>query len=237
MRLATRAIRLIIGAIALLMFGSTLAFASPEAVTKSVTIQNFAYNPTPITINVGDSITWTNLDQAAHSAKSTTGAFDTTILTTGQSKALTFGTAGTFAYICGVHGASMSGSVIVQSVATPAPTAVPTPVATPVPTAVPTPLPTVVRTPAPTVAPTPAPTEAQTPSPAASATAQPTPSAAASSSASVATTAPSTTAPVAIASPTPGPVPAPQDNTALLIAGAVVAVGAVGGIAFVLLRR
>ena len=222
MRLAARAIRLILATIALLLIGSTLALASPEAVTKSVTIQNFTYNPTPITVNVGDSITWTNADQAAHSAKSTTGAFDTTILTTGQSKTLTFTAAGTFAYICGVHGASMSGSVVVQSAATPAPTPVPT-VRTPAPT------------PAPTAAPTEAPTEAPTPSP----TLAPTPSATAAptTAAPTATAAASTTAPVAAASPTPAPIPAAQDNTALLIGGAVVAVAAVGGIAFVLLRR
>ena len=225
MRLAARAIRLILATIALLLIGSTLALASPEAVTKSVTIQNFTYNPTPITVNVGDSITWTNADQAAHSAKSTTGAFDTTILTTGQSKTLTFTAAGTFAYICGVHGASMSGSVVVQSAATPAPTPVPT-VRTPAPT---------VRTPAPTAAPTEAPTEAPTPSP----TLAPTPSASAApaSATPTATTAPSTTAPVAAASPTPTPISPAQDNTALLIGGAVAAVAAIGGIAFLLLRR
>lgn len=224
MRLAARAIRLILGAIALLLFGSTLALASPESATKGVTIQNFAYNPTPITINVGDSITWTNADQAAHSAKSTTGAFDTTILTTGQSKTITFTVAGTFAYICGVHGASMSGTVVVQSVATPAPTPVPT-VRTPAPTPAPT-----ARTPAPTEAPT----EAPTPSPTA-----PTPSvtAAPTTVAPTATAAASTTAPVAAASPTPAPVGTAQDNIALLIGGAVVAVAAIGGLTFVLRRR
>src|SRR6185503_15258778 len=159
MRLAARATRLSLAAFALLVLGASIALASSGAATKGVNIVNFAYSPTPITINAGDSITWTNSDQAVHSAKGT--AFDTGFIQTGTSKTLVFANAGTFDYICGVHGASMSGRVVVVAAATPAPTPVPTPQPTPQPTPVPTPQPTpvpTVRTPAPTVAPTVAPT-------------------------------------------------------------------------------
>jgi len=229
MRLVARAVRLGIAALALLLLGSSTALGSPVAATKAVNIVNFAYAPNPVTINVGDSVTWTNADQAAHSAKSTTGAFDTGILANGQLKTLTFNGAGTFAYICGVHGASMSATLVVQAVATPAPTPPPTPVPTPVRTVAPTPVPTIAPTPAPTAPPTPSPTTA-------SASPLATPTVATPSSAP--TTAASTTAPVAIASPTPAATPPPAgDNTPLVVGGAVVAVGALGAIAFVLLRR
>ena len=228
MRLIARAVRLSIASLTLLLLGSTIALGAPVAATKGVNIVNFAYAPNPVTINVGDSVTWTNSDQAAHSAKSTTGAFDTGTLTTGQTKTLQFNAAGTFAYICGIHGAAMSATVVVQAAATPQPTPVPTPVPTPEPT------------PRPTVAPTPVPTVAPTPEPTASPTASPSPVATQLSTPAPSTAAPTTpsTAPVAAASPTPAATPAPAgDNTPLLVGGAVVAVAVIGGVALVLLRR
>src|SRR2546422_8372532 len=124
-------------------------FAMPlmvYAATAAVTIQNFAYSPTPLTIRAGDTVTWTNRDSAQHSAFFNDG-FKTAVLSQGQSASLSFSSAGTFNYICGVHGAVMSGSVIVQAAATPVPTAPP-------PTAPPPPPPTLAPTPVRTTAPT-----------------------------------------------------------------------------------
>ena len=39
------------------------------AATSAVNIQGFAYSPTPITIHVGDTVTWTNKDSTQHSAR------------------------------------------------------------------------------------------------------------------------------------------------------------------------
>src|SRR5207237_1173288 len=83
------------------------------AATSSVTIQNFAYSPTPLTIRAGDTVTWTNRDSAQHSAFFNDG-FKTPALSQGQSASLLFSTAGTFSYICGIHGAAMKGTVVVQ---------------------------------------------------------------------------------------------------------------------------
>ena len=228
-----RALRLAVASIALFILGAATADAMPQAAAFAVTIQNFAFNPATRTINVGDSVTWTNLDQAAHSAVANNGSFNTGVLTTGQSKTITFGAAGTFGYICGIHGASMSGTIVVQAVATPPPTPVPTPQPTPVPTPQPTPRPTAPPTPQPTVEPTAAPsTSAPTPSPAptsaapsvtASATASPSSAAAAPPSA-----APATQATVAATDSGPGP---------LLIVGAAVIVLGVVGLAFAMSRR
>jgi plastocyanin len=239
MRLAARAIRLSLAAFALLVLGASVAVASPNAATLGVNIQNFTYSPTPITVNVGDSVRWTNLDQAAHSARGNGGSFATAILSNGQSGTVTFNAAGTFGYDCAVHGPAMTGTVVVRAAATPAPTPVPTPQPTPVPTPQPTPVPTV-RTPAPTVVPTLAPTVAPTVAPTPVPTPSPTVAATESPTASPPTsTAPAaTTPPVAVASPTAAPTSAPaSDNTLLLAAGGVLAVAALGGAAFLILRR
>jgi plastocyanin len=203
------------------------------AATSSVDIQGFAYVPTPITIRVGDTVTWTNRDSAQHSARF--AGMGTAILSMGQRGSLTFTTAGTFNYDCAVHGASMQGTVVVQA-ATPAPTQPPPPPPTLPPTAPPTAPPTQVRTAPPTTAPTVAPTAAPTEPP----TVAPTtaaPSATASATPSVGEALPQSASPSAVAAQlTPAPIPGSGPGPLIFGAAALAAV-ALGGIAFFLMRR
>jgi hypothetical protein len=202
--------------------------------------------PASRTINVGDSVTWTNFDQAVHSAKANNGSFDTGFIANEQTKTITFNTAGTFAYICGVHGAVMSGTIVVQAVATPAPTPQPTPQPTPPPTPQPTPPPTPVPTPQRTTPPTPQPTVAPTPQPTTAATATPSPpstTAAASAAVTVAAATPSASASSVAAQPTAdraSAAPAIANDSGpslLLIAGAAIVIAGLIGAAVVLSRR
>jgi plastocyanin len=147
---------------------------SASAAVRPVDIVGFKFEPQTVTITAGDTVTWTNRDAAAHSAR-VTGVGTTLVLTQGQSGSLSFPSSGTFPYDCGIHGAAMTGTVIVRAAATPPPTPVPTPRPTVAPTVPPTVAPTVVRTPiaTATVAPTPSasPTaEPSTPSPTATPT-------------------------------------------------------------------
>jgi len=88
-----------------------------QAADVSVTIMNFKFDPTPLTIPVGTSVVWTNQDTAPHTATSDTkGIFDTGMLQKGQSGKITFNTAGTFTYFCAVH-PNMHGTVIVTAAA------------------------------------------------------------------------------------------------------------------------
>lgn len=90
------------------------------AADGAVTIAGFAFDPTTITVQVGDSVTWTNQDSTAHTATAN-GAFDTGNIANGASKSITFATAGTFAYHCTIH-PTMTGTVVVQAGTAPAPT-------------------------------------------------------------------------------------------------------------------
>jgi plastocyanin len=204
------------------------------AATSAVTIQGFAYAPTPITIHVGDTVTWTNRDAAQHSARFAGLGTGTAVLSQNQSGSLQFNSAGTFNYDCAVHGSAMQGTVIVQGAATPAPPPPPTPAPTAPPTPVRTVAPTPVRTAAPTVAPTApptlAPTEAPT-TPPPSLTASPTVAAAETPSATA-----SASASVVAAQLTPAPVPGSGPGP-ILLGVAALAVIALGGIAFVVTRR
>jgi MYXO-CTERM domain-containing protein len=91
----------------------------PVAVASAdtgVTIVDFEFAPASVTVNVGDTVTWTNDGPTPHSATSTNGAFDTGIMDAGQSGSHTFNEAGTFSYICTPH-PNMKGTVVVQAAA------------------------------------------------------------------------------------------------------------------------
>jgi LPXTG-motif cell wall-anchored protein len=91
--------------------------AKPKAIaaaSSSVTIADFSFAPGSITINQGDTVTWTNNGPTPHSATATNGSFDTGIFPKGQSRTHTFNEAGTFSYICTPH-PYMKGTVVVQA--------------------------------------------------------------------------------------------------------------------------
>lgn len=79
----------------------------------AVSIANFAFDPTPLTVHVGDTVTWTNNDGTAHTVTSSDGSIQSGTLQSGQSFSYTFTTAGTYDYHCEFH-ANMSGEVVVQ---------------------------------------------------------------------------------------------------------------------------
>lgn len=82
----------------------------------SVSIKDFSYGPSSITVHVGDTVTWSNAGPSEHTATASNGSFDTGILKKGRSGSHTFNTAGTFNYICSVH-PFMKGTVVVEAAA------------------------------------------------------------------------------------------------------------------------
>jgi LPXTG-motif cell wall-anchored protein len=82
------------------------------AASTGVTISDFKFSPGGVTVNVGDTVTWSNNGPTAHSATANDGSFDTGILSKGGSGSHTFTQAGTFSYICTPH-PFMKGTVTV----------------------------------------------------------------------------------------------------------------------------
>jgi amicyanin len=78
-------------------------------------MSGYAYGPAQATVKVGDTITWTNHDQAPHDAVVTAGPaqFRSPLLSTGQSWSFTFSQPGTYSYYCSVH-PDMRAQVVVQ---------------------------------------------------------------------------------------------------------------------------
>ncbi|HET7461143.1 MAG TPA: cytochrome c peroxidase [Longimicrobium sp.] len=88
---------------------------TPTQPGAAVVIRATAYNPATITVARGTVVTWTNLDNARHSATFASAAIGSTPIFTSGSQSLAMPTTpGTYNYQCAIHGAAMSGTVIVQ---------------------------------------------------------------------------------------------------------------------------
>ena len=88
--------------------------SSSSVATDKVTISNFAFSPSSITIKKGTTVTWTNQDSVAHTIVETDGKIgpDSQTIDNGKSYSFTYNTTGTFAYHCSIH-PSMTGTVTV----------------------------------------------------------------------------------------------------------------------------
>jgi len=90
--------------------------SAPATVTgTTATIQNFAFAPATVNIKVGGSVTWTNMDNVAHTVTSTTGAFDSGPVAAGQTFNFKFNTAGTYVYHCTIHSMMANATVVVSN--------------------------------------------------------------------------------------------------------------------------
>lgn len=101
------------GRIAAVLAGSlaalSIAFAidapAAGAATQEVTMSNYSFGPTDLTVHVGDSVTWTNRDTAPHDVTTTSApvAIHSPTLTKGKSWTYVFTSPGTYRYICSIH--------------------------------------------------------------------------------------------------------------------------------------
>jgi len=89
------------------------ATAANAQTTHTVTIKNMAFSPADLRISAGDTVTWVNEDNSRHSAWDDNGnAFDTGLLSRGESASLTFNGAGSFSYRCRPH-SRMRGTITI----------------------------------------------------------------------------------------------------------------------------
>ena len=108
--------------------------------TVNVDVQNFDFNPDPVTIHVGDTVhwVWQGDDHSTTSVAGSAISWDSGVHNTGFTFDETFNQAGTFVYYCKIHGvdngngtaSGMASKVIVLAPGSP-PHAVPDSVADP----------------------------------------------------------------------------------------------------------
>ena len=89
--------------------------SSPAVVvtTYSIDISGFSFAPSALTIRVGDTVTWTNLDSAIHTVTfNDSPSLSSSGLQEGDTHSVTFDNVGTYAYGCSPH-PSMQGTITV----------------------------------------------------------------------------------------------------------------------------
>ncbi len=90
--------------------------APTEAVAGGTTVDiaEFMFGPAELSVAVGDTVTWTNLDNAAHTATATVpGTISSGDLQSGAVYEYTFEAGGSFQYICAYH-PFMTGTITVE---------------------------------------------------------------------------------------------------------------------------
>jgi plastocyanin len=85
------------------------------AVDASVTVKTFAFQPSPLQVKAGTTVTWTNTDDILHTATSgvrgsADDVFDLRLDGSGATADVTFEQPGTFPYHCTIH-PGMDGTV------------------------------------------------------------------------------------------------------------------------------
>jgi plastocyanin len=93
--------------------------AAGAAAGGSVDVQGFAFKPASLEVKAGTKVTWTNKDGTSHTTTSGApgakdGKWEGQLAGSGGTFSFTFAQAGTFAYFCAIHGASMTGTVVVK---------------------------------------------------------------------------------------------------------------------------
>jgi amicyanin len=101
---------------------STVAGTKVSIVEEASEMGDQAYDPNPVNVKAGDTVTWTNDDSQIHTVTSGTDSsdpnmekeFDPSMLSQNQTFSHKFNTAGEFPYFCQLH-PTMVGKVIVVS--------------------------------------------------------------------------------------------------------------------------
>jgi plastocyanin len=100
-----------VGIFVILIIALLLLTGTATAAMEQVLIRHFQFQPSVITINKGDTVTWMHPGPVGHTVKFTDS--ESQILTNGGTYSKTFNQKGTFNYECGIH-PSMKGTVIVK---------------------------------------------------------------------------------------------------------------------------
>jgi plastocyanin len=91
--------------------------AGQTVTINTVSAGQYSFDPTPVTVKVGQTVTWTNDSGTNHTVKADPGqtvSFSSPTVKNGEQFVFSFPTAGTYTYFCAIHSkASMSGTIVV----------------------------------------------------------------------------------------------------------------------------
>jgi plastocyanin len=80
----------------------------------TISISEFMFSPTSMTVTAGTTVHWKNLDGEPHTVRSVDSSFRSDPLDQNDSFAFKFDKPGTYRYVCSIH-PQMVGTIIVKS--------------------------------------------------------------------------------------------------------------------------
>ena len=112
----SRRTQMLLTAVGLVILGAMEVYVPSIADTADSTkivAKDFMFNPTPLTVKAGSTVTWTNLDDEPHTVVSDTGLFKSGGMDTNESYSFKFERPGTYHFTCSIH-PRMVGTIVVQ---------------------------------------------------------------------------------------------------------------------------
>jgi plastocyanin len=82
----------------------------------TISIHEFMFSPTSITVTAGTTVHWKNLDPEPHTIRAVDASFKSDALDQDDTFKFTFDKPGTYRYVCSIH-PQMLGTIVVKSAA------------------------------------------------------------------------------------------------------------------------
>ena len=93
------------------LLATSFATHAGEAV---ISIKEFMFSPTAMTVPAGTTVRWKNLDGEPHTVRSIDATFKSDALDQNDSFAFKFDKPGTYRYVCSIH-PQMVGTIVVKA--------------------------------------------------------------------------------------------------------------------------
>lgn len=94
---------------------TTTAATTAAVDATTISIREFMFAPTAMTVPVGTTVRWKNLDGEPHTVRSVDATFASNALDQNDSFAFKFDKPGTYRYVCSIH-PQMVGTIVVKAV-------------------------------------------------------------------------------------------------------------------------
>jgi len=90
--------------------------AEKSSAGPTISIHEFMFSPTSVTVTAGTTVHWKNLDPEPHTIRAVDASFKSDALDQDDSFAFKFDKPGTYRYVCSIH-PQMLGTIVVKGAA------------------------------------------------------------------------------------------------------------------------
>ena len=94
--------------------GNAVTKPAETVKTYHIDIKDFSFGTSPLTVEAGSKIIFTNFDDMQHNAVAVNGSFSLPLMSKGESQTITLDKPGTYDYYCQPHKSFMTGQIIVK---------------------------------------------------------------------------------------------------------------------------